>query len=354
MPRNTTVLPTVSGRRQADRPPLKAAAPVDAERALPGAMSVPIEQIVPDPDQPRRAMDSGHLAELAASLTEHGVLQPLLVREDGYLEDGRTRYMIIAGGRRHAAAQRAGLTRLPLVVRDSEGATRRLTQLAENIQRQELAPLDEARAFQELMDAEGLTAEELGKRLHITGQHVRDRILLLTDEVVAVAVQRQQISPTVARDMLRLPDESRAQLRARIDAGEALAKVDITQARAHNAAEGVTNPRAKGGGRASHKATPPVPATITTTGPPVKPPALASAPAADQTAFDPMTPLTDQTPFDLTPSRHMQILYSAFQDWRTRVYGEMDSLTSDEREALLRLLRTDVEQLFNRLSSGAG
>jgi len=337
MPRNTTVLPTVSGRRQADRPPLKASAPVDAERALPGALSVPIEQIVPDPDQPRRAMDSGRLAELAASLKEHGVLQPLLVREDGYLEDGRTRYMIIAGGRRHAAAQQAGLTRLPLVVRDSEGATRRLTQLAENIQRQELAPLDEALAFQELMDAEGLTAEELGKRLHITGQHVRDRILLLTDEVVALAVQRQQISPTVARDVLRLPNESRAHLRARIDAGEAVAKSDVTRARAHDAAGGVINPRAKGGGRASRKAAAPTPAPANTMRLPAEPPAPRTMPAVDQTPFDP------------APSQRVHILYSAFQEWRTRVNGEINSMPDDERDMLARLLRADMAQVLQSL-----
>jgi len=253
MPRKMTVLPTVSGRRQDDRPPLTAVTPIDAERALSSAMLVPIEQIVPDPDQPRRDMGGERLAELAASLKEYDVLQPLLVREYGYLEDGRTRYMIVAGGRRYAAAQQAGLPRLPVVVRDSEGAALRVTQLIENVQRQDLAPLEEARAFKELMDAEGLDSVALGKRLHITGQHVRDRLLLLSDTVMADAVQRQQVAPTVAREILRLPDESRTKLRARIDAGEPVSHADVQKARARNATEGIINPRATGGGRSSRK-----------------------------------------------------------------------------------------------------
>ena len=251
MPRKQTILPTVSGRRQADRPPLKAAAPVDAERALPGAMAVPVEQLVPDPDQPRRAMGGDRLAQLAASLKEYGVLQPLLVREAGYLDDGRTRYMIVAGGRRYAAAQQAGLTRLPVVVRDTEGATLRMTQLLENIQRQDLAPLDEARAFQELMDAEGISAEELATRLHISGQRIRERLHVLSDQVLADAVERGQITPTIARDVLRLPDEGRRDVRQRIESGEAMTRTDVKRTRERVEATGARNPRAKGGGRAA-------------------------------------------------------------------------------------------------------
>ena len=246
------------GRVQAERPPAprETARQADGPRTLQGALLVPIEQIVPDPDQPRRDMGGDRLAELAASLKEYGVLQPLLVREAGLLDDGRTRYMIVAGGRRYAAAQQAGLAQLPLVVRESEGATLRVTQLIENVQRQDLAPLDEARAFKELMDAEGLDSVALGKRLHITGQHVRDRLLLLSDTVMADAVQRQQVAPTVAREILRLPDESRTTLRSRIDAGEPVSHADVQKVRARNVAQGVINPRATGGGRSSRKDAP--------------------------------------------------------------------------------------------------
>src|ERR1019366_25097 len=98
------------------------AAPIrqmNAELHLPGAMTVAIDQLVPDPHQPRKQLDPEGLAELAASIGEHGVLQPLVVREDGFLTDERARYRIIAGERRYRAAQQAGLTRLPVIVRES-------------------------------------------------------------------------------------------------------------------------------------------------------------------------------------------------------------------------------------------
>jgi len=249
--------PPAMGRPQEERPiaPIHAAAQADGPRALPTALSLPIEQIAPDPDQPRRNHGAESLKELAASMMEYGVLQPLLVREAGPLADGRMRYMIVAGGRRYAAALLAGLTRLPVVVRDTEGAALRMTQLVENIQRQDLAPLEEARAFQELMDAEGLSAKALGERLHISGQHVRDRLVLLSDQAIADAVQSGQIGPTVARDVLHLADEAQAPLRQRINAGEALDNTDVQHARAAAAAAGVTNPRAAGGGRRARKDT---------------------------------------------------------------------------------------------------
>ncbi len=249
--------PSVSFRKPQAGRPFSEAASTQAQgpRALQGAMSIPIEQIAPDPDQPRRAMDDEGLRELAASLTMYGVLQPLLVRDDGYLDDERTRYRIIAGGRRYAAALLAGLARLPVVVRATEGATLRVTQLIENVQRQDLAPLEEARAFQELMDAEGIGAEELGKRLHVSGQYVRTRLQLLSDQIIADAVERAQIPPTVAREIIRLPDtEEKAEVRAQVQAGQRVTHSDLQGIKDRHVAAGVTNPRAKGGGRPSHKA----------------------------------------------------------------------------------------------------
>ena len=263
----------------------------DGER-LAGARQVPIDQVVPDPDQPRRDWNDEEsverLKELAASLKEFGVLQPLLVREDGSLDDGRTRYAIIAGGRRRVAAAMAGLATLPIVIRDEEAGRVRVLQLVENIQRQDLAPLEEARAFKELMDAEGIDAVALGKRLHVTGQHVRDRLLLLTDDVVAAAVQRQQMTPTTARNLLRLPDESRAELRARVNAGETLAVADIKEVRARDAAEGVVNPRATGGGRGARRAS-----RVTTPTLPDQTPLAPQEDTSQQTRF---AQTTDQAP----------------------------------------------------------
>ncbi len=167
-------------------------------------MEIPLEQVVPDPGQPRQ--DWSHndgarrLSELAESVREFGVLQPLVVREDGTIRDGRQCYIIISGARRRAAAERAGLPSLPVVVRGEESSRVRALQLVENLQRQELSPLDEARAYQELIDLEGLTPPALAARLHISPQHVRDRLRVLADQVLADAVERRQLAPSVARN----------------------------------------------------------------------------------------------------------------------------------------------------------
>ena len=219
------------------------------ERRLVGAMEVPLEQVVPDPEQPRRNWehDEGQqrLQELADSIKEFGLLQPLLVREEGTLPDGRQRYMIIAGARRRAAAEMAGLAMLPVVVRGDEQARIRILQLIENLQRQNLSWLDEARAYQELMDSEGMTPPALAAQLHISAQHVRDRLRVLADQVLADAVERRQISATAARDIKQLPDEEVMAFRARILAGERLQTNDVAVARARLAAEGKINPRRK-------------------------------------------------------------------------------------------------------------
>jgi len=249
MPKART-LPTM-GRPQPGRPiaAAQAATQADGPRALVGGLLVPIEQLIPDPDQPRTDHGAESLAALADSLTAYGVLQPLLVREDGTLDDGRTRYMIVAGGRRYAAALLAGLARLPVVVRATEGATLRLTQLIENVQRQDLTPLEEARAFKELMDTEGLSAEALGARLHISGQKVRDRLLVLGHQPLADAVQRGQLGAAAAAEILRLPDDGQAQVMAIIDAGGTVDQPAVRAIRDDLKAAGVVNPRAKGGGR---------------------------------------------------------------------------------------------------------
>jgi len=235
------------GRRQA----APAVSPGDSR--LVGAREVLLDQVVPDPDQPRRDWSDAEavedLNELAASLKEFGVLQPLLVRADRAIDDGRTRYVVIAGGRRGAAAEIAGVSTLPVVMRDEEGGRVRLMQLVENIQRRALAPLDEARAYQEIIDAEGITAARLAERLHISNQTVRDRLLLLSDQPMADAVQRGQVGPTVARDILRTVDEPQAILRELVDAGEVVTKNTVKEIRERANAAGVKNARATGGGR---------------------------------------------------------------------------------------------------------
>jgi len=317
------------GRVQAERPPApqETARQVDGPRALLGALLVPIEQIVPDPGQPRRDVESGALAELAASLKEYGVLQPLLVHEAGLLDDGRTRYMIVAGGRRYAAAQQAGLARLPLVVRESEGATLRVTQLVENIQRQDLAPLDEARAFKELMDADALTAADLSKRLHISDQKVRDRLLMLSDPVISDAVERGLVTPTVARDVLRSADEIRTPLRARIAAGGPIDTTDVQQARAQAAAVGVTNPRSSGGGRGARK----------------ERSRSLLPPSREHTAYAQSAPSGEETPPTPDP---VQVLYEAFKAWEARV----SQLPPADLQRLVGLIHGDMQSFMESVT----
>jgi ParB/RepB/Spo0J family partition protein len=219
------------------------------ERRLPGAMEVPIEQVSPDSGQPRQDWEHNggarRLDELTESVREFGVLQPLVVREAGTIGDGRQRYLIIAGGRRYAAALRAGLSTVPVVARSEESSRVRILQLVENLQRQDLSPIDEARAYQELIDLENLSPPMIAARLHLSAQHVRDRIRVLGDQVLADAVERRQISATAARDIMQLPDEEYTALRARVLNGEAIQSSDVATARGRLSATGIVNPRRK-------------------------------------------------------------------------------------------------------------
>jgi len=236
------------------QPPQPRPLPQDSgARRLAGAMDVPIEQVVPDPRQPRRDWGhdrgAGRLEELAASVREFGILQPLLVREEGTLPDGRQRYAIIAGGRRHAAARHIGLSSLPVVVCEADIVRVRTMQLIENLQRQDLNPTDEARAYEELLHLGPYTPPELARHLSVSAQHVRDRLRLLADQVLADAVARGQISARAARDIAQLPHEEMQGFRGRIQAGERLQSNDVAAARARLAALGLSNPRLKRGER---------------------------------------------------------------------------------------------------------
>lgn len=220
------------GRAQSGRPAVPASQTREsAERSLVGALSVPIEQIVPDPGQPRREFDAARLVELAASIAEYGVLQPLVVRESGLLDDGRTQYMIVAGGRRHAAALTAGLSRLPVLVRESEGAQLRILQLTENLQREALPVVDEARALKELMDLQALDTRSVASRLHRSHTYVADRLKLIAHEEVAIAVSRGVLTPSAATEVARERSSERRQDLLRRAYTGGLQKRDIQQLR---------------------------------------------------------------------------------------------------------------------------
>jgi ParB family transcriptional regulator, chromosome partitioning protein len=126
------------------------------------ALQVPIAEIHPNPEQPRRTLDPASLQELADSIRVHGILQPLLVRE------GLEGFELIAGERRLRAAEIAGLTEVPVIVHPTSGGRleeRLELALVENLQRADLNPMEEARAMQRLLRDFGLTQEALGERL---------------------------------------------------------------------------------------------------------------------------------------------------------------------------------------------
>jgi len=142
---------------------------------------VPLELIRPNPKQPRRAFDAETIAALARSISEAGVVQPVILRP---LADGR--YELIAGERRWRAAHEAGLETLPAVIRDEDAAKRMQTALIENVAREDLNPVDEARACAALVEDLGLSKEELARRLGRTRPAISNliRLLDLPDDVL--------------------------------------------------------------------------------------------------------------------------------------------------------------------------
>lgn len=179
----------------------------DAPEALRGGpIEVDIDLLAPSGQQPRLTLDDDKLGELSASIRANGVIQPILVRRTG------STYRIIAGERRWRAAQRAGLLKVPVVVRDvPEGADRQLLELAlvENVQREDLNPVDEALAYQRLVDEFGLTQEQIAAAVGKDRTSIANylRLLRLSEEVRG-HLASGALSMGHARALLALPDEA--------------------------------------------------------------------------------------------------------------------------------------------------
>ena len=158
---------------------LLADARTPSEKGQGGPTKLPIEQIHADRANPRRSFDEAALEELAQSLKHQGVLQPILVRKDG------KGYRIIAGERRWRAAQKAGLTELPVIIREASDAEAYELALVENIQRADLNPLEEAEAYRRLVDERKLTQEQVADRVGKDRSSVANslRLLHLPNEV---------------------------------------------------------------------------------------------------------------------------------------------------------------------------
>lgn len=138
---------------------------------------VPIEQVQPNPDQPRRSFDETALQELAASIKTKGIIQPLIVRK---LPDSTGIYQIVAGERRWRAAQIAKLHQVPVLIRDYSDTEVLEIAIIENIQRADLNAIDEAAGYRQLMDRFGHTQDQLGTALGKSRSHIANLLRLLT------------------------------------------------------------------------------------------------------------------------------------------------------------------------------
>lgn len=164
--------------------------------------SLPIVKIEPNPEQPRRQFDEAELLQLSDSIAQHGLLQPLAVRAvgDGY-------YQIIAGERRWRACRLAGLSEVPVTVVEADDRTVMELALVENLQREDLNPMEEAEGYRVLLEEYGLTQEQAAQQVGKSRSAVANalRLLTLSDEVRAL-VENGELTAGHARALLTLPN----------------------------------------------------------------------------------------------------------------------------------------------------
>jgi ParB family transcriptional regulator, chromosome partitioning protein len=202
-----------------------------------------VTKIEPNPDQPRAKFDAAALDALAGSIGSVGLLQPLIVRP---LEDGR--YELVAGERRWRAAQKAGIDRVPAVIRRSPEDERLQAALIENMVREDLNPVEEARACAALVDDLGISKEELARRVGRSRAAISNliRLLDLPDSVLAL-LERGELTEGHGRAILQLPDQDRRVRIAKRAASEGWSVRD-TERRANT---GSSRRKASPGGRIS-------------------------------------------------------------------------------------------------------
>lgn len=189
----------------------------DSQRVL----YLPVELIVPNPSQPRTTFVREGLEELAASIAEHGILQPLSVREVC------GRYQLISGERRLRAARLVGLTSVPCILVDVTDTESALLALVENLQRRDLDFLEEALALRRLIVQHGLSQEEAARKVGKSQSAVANKLRLLKlSPQVLETVKQAGLTERHARTLLRLPEEQR------LEAAQYMAKEQLTVAKA--------------------------------------------------------------------------------------------------------------------------
>ena len=160
-----------------------------------------LDDVIPNRFQPREKFDEEALRELSTSIKEHGVIQPIIVRQIG------EKYEIIAGERRYKASALAGLTKIPAIIRNLDDKEASKVALLENLQRKDLTAIEEARTYQKILELDSMTQEELGRTMGKSQAAIANklRLLSLTDEVQE-ALLNDQISERHARSLLNLPN----------------------------------------------------------------------------------------------------------------------------------------------------
>lgn len=181
---------------------------VDAPQAMSGTgrqtdLLVPIEMLVPNPTQPRRSFPAGALEELAASIRQRGIIQPIIVRRVA----GGRQFEIVAGERRWRAAQIAQLHQVPVIERDFSDLEVLEVAIIENVQRADLNAIEEAQAYRQLMERFGHTQEKIAEALSRSRSHIANqlRLLALPDDVQSM-VKAGTLSPGHARALITSPD----------------------------------------------------------------------------------------------------------------------------------------------------
>ena len=164
-------------------------------------VQIHLDDIIPNRFQPREVFDEKALKELAVSIREHGVIQPIIVR------NVNGKYEIIAGERRYKASALAGLTKIPAIIRDLDDKESSKVALLENLQRKNLNPIEEARTYQKILEIDEMTQEELAKTMGKSQSSVANKLRLLSlPEDVQEALLKEEISERHARALLMVPD----------------------------------------------------------------------------------------------------------------------------------------------------
>jgi ParB family chromosome partitioning protein len=229
-------------------PNLSAARPADQDRftglnRVKGAFRIPPDRIVPDPNQPRKEFDPEALEQLARSLQERGQLQPIRVRWDATMEQ----WVIIAGERRWRAAIQAGLPTVAAIEAAAPLTEDEILeeQLVENCIREDLKPVEQARAFKALMASRGLSQVQLAERLHIGQGTIAKALALLTlPEPIQASVDSGAIAPNTAYELTKVTDPAEQAELAREAAAGRLKRDEVQErARARRKSRGARKER---------------------------------------------------------------------------------------------------------------